>query len=78
MSMVHKTQCHPCWASLGLNLGEDHSHPKHSPSPRGMVVVYLGKRVKEFTDHFGGLGHIPGHNGWASKVAKAAAADKGK
>lgn len=49
--------------------------PKNSPSPRGLVVVYLGKRVKEFTDHFGSLGHIPGHNGWACKATKA---DKGK
>ena len=34
-------------------------------SPRGMVVVYVGRRVKEFCEHFGDLGHIPGVNAWA-------------
>ncbi|PNH06874.1 hypothetical protein TSOC_006721 [Tetrabaena socialis] len=40
-------------------------------SPRGMMVVYLGRRVKEFCDHFGDMGHIPGLNGWSgAKVGK--------
>ncbi|KXZ43903.1 hypothetical protein GPECTOR_78g91 [Gonium pectorale] len=44
-------------------------------SPRGMVVVYLGRRVKEFCDAFSELGHIPGLNGWSGpKGPKAAAA----
>lgn len=49
---------------------------KNAASPRGMVVVYMGPRVKEFTDHFSALGHIPGLNGWAS--AKAAKPDAAK
>ncbi|GFR51685.1 hypothetical protein Agub_g14128 [Astrephomene gubernaculifera] len=37
-------------------------------SPRGMVVVYLGRRVKEFCDQFSELGHIPGLNGWKAPL----------
>ncbi|EFJ45937.1 hypothetical protein VOLCADRAFT_118198 [Volvox carteri f. nagariensis] len=33
--------------------------------PRGMVVVYVGRRVQDFCNAFGELGHIPGLNTWA-------------
>ncbi|GIL79511.1 hypothetical protein Vretimale_18344 [Volvox reticuliferus] len=33
--------------------------------PRGMVVVYVGRRVQDFCTHFGELGHIPGLNTWS-------------
>ncbi len=58
---------HPhCWlserAAKGSKGGEGGGGGK---SPRGMIVVYIGRRVKEFCDHFGELGHIPGLNTWA-------------
>ncbi|KAG2452376.1 hypothetical protein HYH02_002622 [Chlamydomonas schloesseri] len=36
-------------------------------TPRGMVVVYVGRRVKDFCTNFKDLGHIPGYSGsWAA------------
>ncbi|KAG2426493.1 hypothetical protein HXX76_011722 [Chlamydomonas incerta] len=36
-------------------------------TPRGMVVVYIGRRVKEFCTAFNDLGHIPGYsNSWSA------------
>ncbi|GLC40892.1 hypothetical protein PLESTB_000011800 [Pleodorina starrii] len=40
--------------------------------PRGMVVVYVGRRVNEFCTHFGDMGHIPGLNTWAGTSRGAA------
>ncbi|KAG2486023.1 hypothetical protein HYH03_015336 [Edaphochlamys debaryana] len=51
----------------GASAGASASAGAKCLSPRGMVVVYLGRRVKEFCTHFKELGHIPGHNGWSGK-----------